>query len=44
MSTENNPSKCASCVCTGCHNFKNNDDKEAQLLKQKEITSQTSKQ
>lgn len=31
MSSENKKSKCASCVCTGCHNFKDHKDKEEQL-------------
>ncbi len=43
MSTDHKTSKCASCVCTGCHNFKNNKEKEALLTSQEESTSQTSK-
>ncbi len=43
MNNENKTSKCLSCVCTGCDNFKNNTEKEA-LLKQEESSSQTSKQ
>lgn len=44
MNTEHKTSKCASCVCTGCHNFKNNEEREAQLNKPETSTSQTSTQ
>ncbi|GAK93911.1 hypothetical protein JCM19298_1248 [Nonlabens ulvanivorans] len=43
MNTENKDSKCLSCVCTGCDNFKNNTEKEAQL-EQVESISQTATQ